>query len=251
MVTTPENVPQDEAFASPSVVLKTITIGSPHHPVSHGAGIIWQLCYPWENNSCWLDASLQLLFVALSHNFSEFSSLVQMIQPGHPRWTLHRMFEQHLNHLSPNEPNFLEILKKQQNDLHQQLIEHQHARDSTSFELLMVCREVFQVAEYSDINFIHLKTWFYGLLWDVFQHSNGNYGFTAYFEFLIVEVHWCTRSLSNGPHLEVHSPPRHTIRYQQLSSTCMTAVFDFGLKGSLPLQPITLHGTHVGELKME
>jgi hypothetical protein len=46
------------------------------------------------------------------------------------------------------------------------------------------------------------------------QHSNGDYGLAAYFEFLTVEVHWCTGSPSNGPHLEVHSPPRRTSYYQ-------------------------------------
>ena len=46
------------------------------------------------------------------------------------------------------------------------------------------------------------------------QHSNGNYGMAAYFEILSVEVHWCTGSPNNGPHLEVHSPPRRTSYYQ-------------------------------------
>ena len=62
------------------------------------------------------------------------------------------------------------------------------------------------------------KTWLYGLLRDVLQHSNGNYGLAAYFEFLSVEVHWCTRSPSDGPHLEVHSPPRR-MSYYQVSTT--------------------------------
>ena len=46
------------------------------------------------------------------------------------------------------------------------------------------------------------------------QHSNDDYGFPAYFEFLTVEVHWCTGSQSDGPHLEVHSPPKRTSFYQ-------------------------------------
>lgn len=67
------------------------------------------------------------------------------------------------------------------------------------------------------INFIcylHPKTWLYGLLRDVLQHSNGDYGLAAYFECLTVELHWCTGSPSDGPHLEVHSPPRHASYYQ-------------------------------------
>lgn len=46
------------------------------------------------------------------------------------------------------------------------------------------------------------------------QQSNDDYGFAAYFEFLKVEVHWCTGSQSDGPHLEVHSPPKRTSYYQ-------------------------------------
>ena len=77
-ISTPEKVLPDA-----SVVLKVLT------KVPDPPG---QPCYPWENNFCWLDAFLQLLYMALSHNFSECSSLVQTIDPEH-----HSMFEQHLN----------------------------------------------------------------------------------------------------------------------------------------------------------
>ena len=103
-----------------------------------------QPCYPWENNSCWLDVSLQLLFVALSRNFSEFSSLVLTIQEGHPLRTLHSIFEQRIN-LKPDEPNCPDILKMQRNNLRQQLIEHRQASHPTSFEPLMVCEDALQI----------------------------------------------------------------------------------------------------------
>jgi len=32
--------------------------------------------YPWQDNSCWLDTSLELLFIALTRNFDEFMNLV-------------------------------------------------------------------------------------------------------------------------------------------------------------------------------
>jgi hypothetical protein len=85
-------------------------------------------------------ASLQLLFAALSRNFSEFSSLVQTsIQPEHPLQTLHNMFEERLNLRSnPSHPDCTQILKRQRNNLRQQLIEHRQARHPTSFEPLMV-----------------------------------------------------------------------------------------------------------------
>lgn len=78
--------------------------------------------------------------MALSRNFTEFSLLAQTIQPGHPLQTLQNMFEQRLN-LRPNDPNCTQILKKQRNDLRQQLIEHREAKHSTSSEPLMVRRD--------------------------------------------------------------------------------------------------------------
>ena len=96
-----------------------------------------QPCYPWENNSCWLDASLQLLFAALSHNFSEFSSLVQTIQPEHPLRMLHDIFQQRLT-LKLLDSTMLQILKRQRNDLREQILKHGLASHPTSFEPLMV-----------------------------------------------------------------------------------------------------------------
>jgi hypothetical protein len=82
--------------------------------------------------------------VALSRNFSEFSSLVQTIQPpGHPLRMLHSMFEERLN-LRPNQRNRTQILKRQRNNLRQQLIEHRQAEDPKSFEPLMVCRDALR-----------------------------------------------------------------------------------------------------------
>ena len=122
-------IPTQKVLPDASLVVPTEVPDSP-----------WQPCYPWENNFCWLDASLQLLYMALGHNFSEFSSLIHTIEPGHPLQTLHSMFEQHPN-FKPNQPNCTQILKKQHNNLHQQLIEHQQTGDPASFGPLMVCRD--------------------------------------------------------------------------------------------------------------
>lgn len=99
------------------------------------------ICYPWENNSCWLDVSLQLLFVALSRNFPEFSSLVQTtLDPGYPLRTLHDMFAQRLTLGQENHPDSAvsQLLKTQRNELRREIIEHRLAEHSSSFEPLMV-----------------------------------------------------------------------------------------------------------------
>lgn len=52
------------------------------------------------------------------------------------------MFEERLNlSLRPNPPDYTWILKRQRNDLRQQLIELRQAGHPTSFEPLMVCRD--------------------------------------------------------------------------------------------------------------
>lgn len=35
--------------------------------------------YPWDANSCWLDTSLELLFVSVMRNFDDFSSLFNSV----------------------------------------------------------------------------------------------------------------------------------------------------------------------------
>ena len=122
-------IPTQKVLPDTSLVVPTKVPDPPGQP-----------CYPWENNFCWLNASLQLLYMALGRNLSEFLSLVYTIEPGHPLQTLHSMFEQRLN-FKPNQPNHTQILKKQHNNLHQQLIEHQQAGHPESFEPLMVHRD--------------------------------------------------------------------------------------------------------------
>ena len=56
---------------------------------------------------------------------------------------LHSIFEQRL-HLTPNQANSTQILKRHRNDLRQQLIEHRQARHPTSMEPLMVRGDAIQ-----------------------------------------------------------------------------------------------------------
>lgn len=93
--------------------------------------------YPWQENSCWLDTSLQLLFVALTHDFSEFSEFAQEVAPGSPLQILHNIFEQRLNPDSTT-VNVSEELRSHRNHLRRQLVEHQQASSLTSYEPLFV-----------------------------------------------------------------------------------------------------------------
>jgi hypothetical protein len=161
------------------------------------------------------------------------------------------MFERRLN-LRPNEPDCTRILKKQRNDLRRQLIKHREAKNATSFEPLMVRSDVF-FSEYSFINFLchllHLRLGF-----TVFSDMFCNIQMMTIVWLLILNF---SQSKSIGVlDLQATDPisrctvcqdENRTIRYQQPNSTSMVAVFDVGLKISLPLNPVTLRGTHVGE----
>lgn len=42
------------------------------------------LSYCWKYNSCWLDTSLELLYVTLMHNFEEFSAILDTLDEDSP-----------------------------------------------------------------------------------------------------------------------------------------------------------------------
>jgi hypothetical protein len=96
-----------------------------------------QPAYRWENNSCWLDTSLQLLFVALSRNFPEFSTVAQTVDSESLLRTLHDHFEQRLNPDPLAATEISEILRAHRNDFRQQLIEQGEVFGLTSFQPLM------------------------------------------------------------------------------------------------------------------
>ena len=49
--------------------------------------------YPWSSNSCWLDASLQVLYMAVTRNFNEFKTVCEPLNPDFALGVLYAMFQ--------------------------------------------------------------------------------------------------------------------------------------------------------------
>ena len=49
--------------------------------------------YPWSNNSCWLDASLQVLYMAVTRNFNEFKTVCEPLDPDVALGALYAIFQ--------------------------------------------------------------------------------------------------------------------------------------------------------------
>jgi len=61
------------------------------HPVKNTKNVIefGPPSYPWDANSCWLDTSLELLFVSVMQNFEELSSLFNSVPKNSGLYSLY------------------------------------------------------------------------------------------------------------------------------------------------------------------
>ena len=47
-------------------------------PLPFNSGpLLAKTAYPWSSNSCWLDSSLQIFFIAINRNFQDYSEGIQ------------------------------------------------------------------------------------------------------------------------------------------------------------------------------
>ncbi|KAF9552882.1 hypothetical protein CPC08DRAFT_767975 [Agrocybe pediades] len=153
--------------------------------------------YPWSNNSCWLDTSLQVLFMAVSHLPSDYTML-------NTHWTkdspLRSLFEGLLRRLE-DESESTSTSKKLRSDhdlLRKKLKDMKIIKTQSSFESLFV--------------------WFTDLISHEGKPSS-NYRGVAAFDVWTIEVHVCTGSEEiGGPHREISYTPRVSRIYQASSS---------------------------------
>ncbi|KAF9533317.1 hypothetical protein CPB83DRAFT_903260 [Crepidotus variabilis] len=94
------------------------------------------LGYPWSNNSCWLDMSLQLIFKAATRNYEEFSSALENLPSDSLLYHLFNSFNLR-RALTGKDTVILKKLGKQRNDLRKQLVDMHLAATMKSFEPLM------------------------------------------------------------------------------------------------------------------
>ena len=72
--------------------------------------------YPWSANSCWLDASLQVLYMAVTRNFDEFATICKPLDPEIVLGALYVIFQERFD-LDFNEGDASAILETQRDAL--------------------------------------------------------------------------------------------------------------------------------------
>ena len=72
--------------------------------------------YPWSSNSCWLDASLQVLYMAVTRDFDEFKTVFKPLDPDFALGALYAIFQDRFD-LDFEGDNASAILESQRNAL--------------------------------------------------------------------------------------------------------------------------------------
>ena len=72
--------------------------------------------YPWSTNSCWLDVSLQVLYMAVTRDFSEFKTVCEPLNPDVALGALYAIFRDRFD-LDFKEENLSAILESQRDAL--------------------------------------------------------------------------------------------------------------------------------------
>ena len=68
--------------------------------------------YPWSDNSCWLDASLQVLYMAVTSNFNDFETVCEPLDPCFSLGALYAIIRDRFD-LDFNKGNATSVLKSQ------------------------------------------------------------------------------------------------------------------------------------------
>lgn len=84
--------------------------------------------YQWNANSCWLDASLQVLYIAITNRFDEFTEIFGSLKSGSPLNSLYQTFNERFE-LDPEEEDVTTSLGLHRDRLRiflheKQIIEH-------------------------------------------------------------------------------------------------------------------------------
>jgi len=115
--------------------------------------------YPWQNNSCWLDTSLELLYTTVCYDFNEFSQACQQLRSDSPLHSLHHIFHIRQN-LAQSTPNISTTLSKQRNYLRKRIVQAKEAKGLSTFEPLFVSSKIYlRAVEHALIMVLVLVSW--------------------------------------------------------------------------------------------
>jgi hypothetical protein len=96
--------------------------------------------YPWANNSCFLDTSLELVFQSVMRDFHDFSIRFTSHETETTLYLLHRMFElRKLVDVDEGEKDPSAWLANQRDNFREHLRSRKIIQSLSSFESLFVC----------------------------------------------------------------------------------------------------------------
>ncbi|KAF8173113.1 hypothetical protein BJ912DRAFT_859605, partial [Pholiota molesta] len=141
--------------------------------------------YQWKGNSCYMDTTLQFLYLGLSNFFDQLSPLFTSLPSDSGFHQLYSHLELRAT-LNPDEPNITKNLAMQRDSLRAMLVEKKIIKKMNSFESLLV--------------------WFTSLILE--DDSKTSYRPIGLFELLFSEVRMCSGSeKTGGRHIELPNPP--------------------------------------------
>jgi hypothetical protein len=95
--------------------------------------------YPWANNSCWLDTSLELLYQTVTRDFQDFSSRFAELHPETSLHTLYRLLDlRQLTNIDGGKEDLSLNLSQQRDNFRKHLHSRKLIKSITSFESLFV-----------------------------------------------------------------------------------------------------------------
>lgn len=93
--------------------------------------------YPWKNNSCWLDTSLELTFVIVMRHFPAFAACCELLPATSGLRTVYESFEKR-QLIRSDDPECSVILGNQRDELRTMLKEHKLVNDLDGVQPLFV-----------------------------------------------------------------------------------------------------------------
>lgn len=93
--------------------------------------------YPWKNNSCWLDASLELTFITVMRHFPAFAACCEVLPAASGLRTVYESFEQR-QVIRSDDPECSFTLENQRDEIRAMLKEHMLIGDLDSVQPLFV-----------------------------------------------------------------------------------------------------------------
>lgn len=233
--------PQDEKRRKndgrPPDTAKELLKGTKRTKKKNGNGTVREskighVSYPWSDNSCWLDSSMELLFVALSRDFTGYSTQMEGISPELVLSLVFRAFDlRHTrersgaNHSDSDKQEASKLLSDHRDGIRSLLFERRLIKRTSNFSSAFVSYFPPCLSDLlSNLTaYVQMKGWFDGILRQSFLDNTA----PSYFKTLHIILKWCTGGSKVTNHFQVPT------RFTQRSSLSLRQVDHHEFGGSI------------------